>query len=112
DVSINLGYPVTVNDPALTRWALPTLERVLPGGIIEKQPVLGAEDFSYYARETPGLFLWLGIVPKDRDADTAPSNHSPYFFADEGALPIGVRTLANLAVDFMTTGVAASASQP
>src|SRR5690606_16027993 len=35
DVRINLGYPVTVNDPELTRWALPTLERVVPGGVAE-----------------------------------------------------------------------------
>ena len=104
DVDISLGYPVTVNDPALTQWALPTLERIVPGRAVQRPAVLGAEDFSYYAQETPGLFLWLGIVPEGRDADTAPSNHSPLFFADEGALPIGVRALAHLAVDYMTSG--------
>jgi amidohydrolase len=103
DVNINLGYPVTFNDPELTQWALPTLERVVPGNAVQRPAVLGAEDFSYYAQETPGLFLWLGIVPEGQDPETAPSNHSPLFFADEGALPIGVRSLAHLAVDYMTT---------
>lgn len=103
DVNINLGYPVTVNDPALTAWALPTLQRVTDGKAVEQAAALGAEDFSYYAQETPGLFVWLGIVPEGQDPATAPSNHSPLFFADEGALPIGVRTLANLAVDYMST---------
>jgi amidohydrolase len=103
DVHIGVGYPVTVNDPALTRWALPTLERVVPGALTEAEWVLGAEDFSYYAQEVPGLFLRLGIVPKDVDPATAPANHSPLFFADEGALPIGVRALTHLAVDYMTT---------
>ena len=102
DVTIDLGYPVTVNDPELTAWAVPTLERVAPGKATERPAVLGAEDFSYYAQETPGLFLWLGIVPEGRDPATAPANHSPLFFADEGALPIGVRALAHLAVDYMT----------
>jgi amidohydrolase len=103
DVEIRHGYPVTVNDPALTRWALPTLERVVPGALTEAEWVLGAEDFSYYAQEVPGLFLRLGIVPEGVDPATAPANHSPLFFADEGALPIGVKALAQLAVDYMTT---------
>lgn len=103
DININLGYPVTVNDPGLTAWALPTLERIVPGRAEQRPAVLGAEDFSYYAQETPGLFLWLGIVPEGRDPADAPSNHSPLFFADEGALPIGVRTLAHLAVDYMVS---------
>ncbi|CAN5709506.1 M20 family metallopeptidase [soil metagenome] len=101
DVSINLGYPVTFNDPELTQWAVPTLQRVAPGGAEQRPAVLGAEDFSYYAQQTPGLFFWLGIVPEGLDPADAPSNHSPLFFADEGALPIGVRALAHLAVDFM-----------
>ena len=103
DVDINLGYPVTFNDPTLTAWAVPTLQRVTGGNAFERPPALGAEDFSYYAQETPGLFVWLGIVPEGQDPATAPSNHSPLFFADEGALPIGVRALSHLAVDYMTS---------
>jgi amidohydrolase len=103
DVNINLGYPVTFNDPDLTQWAVPTLERVVPGNAVQRPAVLGAEDFSYYAQETPGLFLWLGIVPEGQDPATAPSNHSPLFHADEGALPIGVRALTHLTVDFMSS---------
>ena len=103
DIDINLGYPVTFNDPELTAWALPTLQRVTGGRAIERPAVLGAEDFSYYAQETPGLFVWLGITPEGQDPETAPSNHSPLFFADEAALPIGVRALAHLAVDYMTS---------
>ncbi|HEX6132447.1 MAG TPA: amidohydrolase [Longimicrobiales bacterium] len=106
DVRINLGYPVTVNDPELTAWALPALEHAAPGSVVEAPWVLGAEDFSYYAQETPGLFLWLGIVPEGQDPETAPSNHSPLFFADEGALPVGVRALTHLTIDFMTSRAA------
>ena len=35
-MDINLGYPVTVNDPALTAWAVPTLARVAPGKAVER----------------------------------------------------------------------------
>jgi amidohydrolase len=103
DVRVGLGLPVTVNNPALTSWAVPTLERVAGANkAYATQPSLGAEDFSYYAQEVPGLFLFLGVTPEGQDPATAPANHSPLFFADEGALPVGVRALASLAVEYMT----------
>ncbi len=102
EVRVINGYPVTVNDPALTDAMLPTLRRVAgEDQVVQADLVTGAEDFSYFANEVPGLFVFLGITPADQDPATAPRNHSPYFFADEGALKVGVRTLSNLAVDFM-----------
>jgi amidohydrolase len=114
ETRIDLGYPVTVNDPQLTAWALPTLERVAPGKVVNAPPTLGAEDFSYYAEQTPGLFVFLGVVPEGQDPATAPANHSPLFFADEAALPLGVRTLSHLTVDYMTSrgAGATEASRP
>jgi amidohydrolase len=101
-VFIGPGYPVTVNDAALTEWAAPTLARVAgPGRAYVAPPLLGAEDFSYFANRVPGLYFFLGIVPDGTDPGSAPSNHSPLFFADEAALPVGVRALAHLAADFL-----------
>ena len=103
EVEIDRGYPVTVNDPTLTAMMVPSLERVAGAdGVVVASQVTGAEDFSYFAQEVPGLYFFLGITPLDQDPETAPRNHSPYFFADEGALPVGVRALASLAVDYMT----------
>ena len=66
-------------------------------------PLTGtAEDFSYFGQKVPGLFLFLGVTPRDQDPAKAPTNHSPLFFADESALPVGVRALTNLALDYMT----------
>ncbi len=45
--------------------------------------------------------VFLGVTPEDQDPATAPRNHSPLFFADESALNVGVRALANLTVDYM-----------
>jgi amidohydrolase len=93
---------VTVNDPALTEQMLPTLKRVAGEDNVRLGPLTGtAEDFSYYQQKVPGLFVFLGVTPRDQDWRTAPQNHSPLFFADESALPVGVRVLAHLAVDFM-----------
>ncbi|HMB90813.1 MAG TPA: amidohydrolase, partial [Rhodothermales bacterium] len=103
EVTIRVGYPVTVNDPDLTAQMLPTLERVAGAEMVSlSTPITGAEDFSYFAREVPGLYFFLGVTPEDQDPETAPKNHSPYFFADEAALSVGVRALAHLTVDYMT----------
>jgi amidohydrolase len=102
DVKIHRGYPVTSNDPELTRRMLPTLERAAPGKVKESELITGAEDFTYYQRQAPGLFVFLGITPPEQ-VGKAPANHSPLFFADEKALPTGVRALANLAVDYLTS---------
>lgn len=101
DVQIHRGYPVTSNDPKLTAQMLPTLERVAPGKVQESELITGAEDFTYYQRQAPGLFVFLGITPPEQ-VGKAPSNHSPIFSVDEAALPTGVRALANLAVDYLT----------
>lgn len=97
--------PVTYNDPALTERMVPTLERVLGRDNVRiGQLSTPAEDFSLYGQVIPGMFFFLGIVPEGQDPDTAPRNHSPLFFADEGALPVGVRAMANLALDYLLGG--------
>jgi len=102
DVHLTRPMPVTYNDPDLTRRMVPTLERVAgPGMASEVPPITGSEDFSYYQQEVPGLFFFLGVIPDSIPPAEAAPNHSPYFFADEAALPVGVRALANLAVDFL-----------
>jgi amidohydrolase len=64
------------------------------------KPIMGAEDFSFFAKRVPGVFVFLGVrEPGTALADAAP-NHSPRFRVDERALATGVRTLAELAVAF------------
>ena len=65
--------------------------------------VNASEDFPAFTQTIPGLYIFLGIVPKGQDLNTVPRNHSPYFVIDETALPVGVRAMANLAVDFLRT---------
>ena len=102
EVEIGIGYPVTWNDPGLLARMRPTLERVAgPEGVVAGLPRTGAEDFSFFAREVPGLYFWLGVRPPEQAPAEAAPNHSPRFFVDESALPLGVRALAQLAVDFL-----------
>ncbi len=99
EVEIDLGYGVTRNDPDLYRQMAPTLEAVAGDNFVEAQQTTTAEDFSYFANEAPGLFLFLGVAPED--PSLVYPNHSPRFYADERALPVGVRALTALTLDYM-----------
>jgi amidohydrolase len=102
EITYDIGYPVTRNDTALTEKMVPTLRRVAGADNVRIGPLTGtAEDFSFYQQKVPGMFFFLGVTPKGVDPKTAPQNHSPLFFADESALPVGVRALTNLAVDYL-----------
>ena len=97
-------YPVTYNDPALTEKMLPTLQNTAgAANVMLKPPVTGAEDFSFFQQKVPGLFFFLGGMPKDQDPMKAPSHHTPDFFIDESGFKLGVRAMCNLVVDYMNT---------
>jgi amidohydrolase len=101
-VHIHRWYDVTVNDPGLTEWSIPTLARIAGEdnvNVIDK--VCGSEDFSFFQKEVPGFFYFMGCTPPERDAGTAAPNHSPRFYVDEKCLKLGVKTLAALALDWL-----------
>src|SRR5687768_8140275 len=101
-VEFGLGYPVTRNDPALTERMAPTLRRVAGESNVRLASLTGtAEDFSFFQQKVPGMFIFLGVTPRDQDYTRAPQNHSPLFFADESALPVGVRVMSHLALDYL-----------
>jgi amidohydrolase len=68
-------------------------------GYSESPRITGAEDFSYFAEEVPGLFFFLGVAPED--PSLVHPNHSPRFYADERALPIGVTAMTALTLDYL-----------
>ena len=79
------------------------MERAADGQVAPR-PLAGAsEDFSFFAQEVPGLYVFLGITPEGQDPAKAAPNHSPNFFVDESALVVGARTMASLAVNYLAT---------
>ncbi len=101
DIGQESAYPVTFNDPKLTARMLPTLKRVGGDGLVESPVIMGAEDFSFYQQQIPGLFVFVGVRKPGASLDEYAPNHSPRFRVDESGLKLGVRTLANLTVDYM-----------
>jgi amidohydrolase len=109
-VRVDSGYPVNVSDPTLTARMVPTLRWAAGNHVHEMKANLASEDFSYFAQRAPGMFVNLGVTPAGQDPTKAPTNHSPLFFADEHALPVGVRTMAGLAVDYLAGGGGSAAA--
>jgi len=102
EVTIQHGYPVTFNDPDLTAQMAPVLDRVAPGGkAVVIKPIMGAEDFSYFSNEIPGLFIGLGVAKEGAGPGDSAPNHSPYFYVNDKALPVGVEALSNLALEWL-----------
>jgi len=96
------SYPVTFNDLTLTEKMVPSLQRIAGAANVKViPPITGAEDFSFFQEKVPGLFFFLGGMPKGKDPKTAPSHHTPDFFIDESSFKLGVKTLAGLTVDYM-----------
>jgi amidohydrolase len=92
--------PVTWNNPELGQRMLPTLQRAAgPENVIEAQPVMGGEDFAHYAARIPGFYVFLGV--QDEQSDTSYPLHHPKFTLDEAALPLGVKTHALLAIEYL-----------
>jgi amidohydrolase len=102
EVTIEAYVPVTFNDPALTARMLPTLQAVAgTQNVVEIKAVTGAEDFACYQEKVPGLFVFLGGTTPGSDFSQVADHHTAGFKVDESAFPLGVKTLATLAVDYL-----------
>lgn len=102
-VSIEPMYSTTVNDAELVEQMAPVLERAADGKVATADLPGAAEDFSFFAQQAPGLYVFLGVTPDGQDPATAAPNHNPEFFVDESALVVGTRAMAMMAVDFLSS---------
>lgn len=102
-VAANPNPPV-INDAALTQRSLASFEKVVGKNNVQSITLqTTAEDFSYFGQTIPSLFFWVGVTPPDRDAATAPFNHSPLFYLDEPGLQVGMRAMLAVATDYLQT---------
>ncbi|MAA95291.1 MULTISPECIES: amidohydrolase [unclassified Arsukibacterium] len=113
DFHVHNFAAVTWNDPALTNWAMPSLQwAAADNGVASIKPITGAEDFSFYQQQIPGVFFFLGISPDNTPLSEVPPNHSPMFDVNEDALITGVRALTGLALDYLAAPPQKTAAKP
>jgi len=96
--------PVNYNDPALTARVRASIENAIgKDKVIEAKRWTASEDFPHLAigAGAPSVYFFFGATPEGQDPDTAPSNHSPRFFVDEGALRTGTLAMLQAGLDFL-----------
>ena len=95
-------YPVTFNNIDLTAKMLPSLKKTAGEPNVLLVPAeTGAEDFSFFANEVPGLYFYIGGMPKGQDPKTTASHHTPDFYLEESGFILGVNAMVNLVADYM-----------
>ncbi|WP_223668879.1 amidohydrolase [Kangiella shandongensis] len=105
-VPYSSSYPVTYNNPELTDQMMPTFKEVAGANHVNIiPPITGAEDFSFYAREVPGVFFFIGGKPKGLPASEAAPHHTPDFYIDESGMKLGVKALSRLTIDYLEANV-------
>lgn len=102
EVNITQQTLITYNNPILTEKMVPTLEAVAgKENVVLTPPATGAEDFSYYQDKVPGLFFFLGGMPKGKNRAETASHHTPDFYIDESGFVLGMKVMSNLTLDYM-----------
>jgi amidohydrolase len=92
--------PATVNDVALSKQTRPALERAVGReGVVVSEPVMGGEDFAYFANLVPAFYFRLGTTAP---GTTSGGLHTPDFRADDSAVPVGMRVMARVLVDYLS----------
>lgn len=99
-IDIPQGYPITFNDVALTAQILPSLEKAAGKENVHViKAITGAEDFSFFQKEVPGLYFFLG--GKTPGTTEAFPHHTPDFYIDESGMLLGVKTFVQLTQDYL-----------
>lgn len=102
-VSIDEGYPITFNEQALYDKMIPTLRRVAGAGNVNIIPAItGAEDFSMYQEEVPGMFFFVGGCPAGSDPKEAAPHHTPDFYVDDSGMLLGMKAMTALTLDYLS----------
>ncbi|MGC9516180.1 MAG: M20 metallopeptidase family protein [Methanomicrobiales archaeon] len=95
-------YPANINNEELYQNLLPVIERVAhPENVLYYLSSTKSEDFSYYSREVPSLYMYYGAAPRDKPLSESKPNHHPEFMVDEAALNFATRLESNLVVDLL-----------
>jgi amidohydrolase len=103
ELTYQRGSPATINDIALTERLLPSLRRVLgDSNVVKIDPAMVSEDFAHFANVVPGFYYRLGQVAP---GTTSGDHHTPTYRADDSMIPVGMRVMATLLLDYLRSPV-------
>lgn len=104
EITYTNSYPQTINSDEMADVIKPLFSTfVKEENLFENYiPTLGAEDFSYMLKETPGLLFLVGTTPSSMPLDKRVFLHNPTFDPDEQALLYGVQAFKKIAYNFLS----------
>jgi len=84
----------------------PTIKRILgkPELLKRTKPSMGGEDFCYFAQHKPAVMLWLGC---SKIGEVAYPVHNPHYNPDEKCIPVGVKVVSAILLDYLKSKVIA-----
>ncbi len=101
-VTIDPGYPVTINDSEFVGFARDVVTELLGAEryVPAHSPIMGAEDFSYVLQRMPGCMMFLGVMPEGHHDHVAPC-HSNHMMLNEDSMAVGIAVHAAIAHRFL-----------
>jgi len=101
-LEIDPGYPITYNDPELTAQVVSSFEKAAGKDNVHViKAITGAEDFSFFQKEVPGVYFFIGGKSKNIPASEVASHHTPDFYIDESGMLLGVKTFIQMSLDYL-----------
>ncbi|NTV45698.1 MAG: amidohydrolase [Chlorobiales bacterium] len=100
ELEIRKGFPAVINDPAMTHFAIAASEEYLgEQNTLRPDPVMAAEDFSYFLQACPGSYWQLGVSNESKGI--VHNFHNTRFDIDEEALRVGSGFISYVAYKFL-----------
>ncbi|MBR4138799.1 MAG: amidohydrolase [Lachnospiraceae bacterium] len=98
EINVLRGLPVLINEEKAVDYSAEVAEKIVgkENLMILQNPMMGAEDFAYFAEAIPSSFVWIGSASEEKGLTQ--QNHQPRFDFDEDALALGIRLLTGFAV--------------
>lgn len=99
-LEIRKGYPSVINDKELHNIVSYTAESLFKKeDILEFEPKMWGEDFSYYGRVIPAYFWFIGVRPKH--LSSMPALHNSKLNPEEEAMKYGISMLVTSAINYL-----------
>jgi len=94
DVHYERRYPPTINDAAETDVTAAVARKIAGDErvFLDKDPMMGAEDFAFMLNEKPGAYMWIGNGPREGGCML----HNPNYDFNDEVLPLGASYWAEL----------------
>jgi len=102
EIDYKFLIPAVVNDSRVAEVVRSVAHSIVgEENTIIPEPTMGGEDFSYYQKEVPGCYVWLGSRYEDKGI--VHGLHHPQFMVDEEAIKIGVKWMVLSAIKLLET---------